>query len=255
MITAKSISEGRLGRFANTAFTLAGTIGIAVKNGQPYGFGRWRTVDNAMFGDPVDDIEDHLVNELPRVIDVPYIDIPYHWDYREYNIPTGNYNIQSHLQDPRYFAHCMPLIRETMRFKDEPPQSDHVAIHYRAGDYIDDPDAYHPRQPSEYYRQAMAHFPPGTHFSIFSDDIEEATQRIPHRADCNHSYFSGDNYIQDFIYMKRCKSFIIANSSFSLMAAILGEHPDKKIVAPKLWFGRLANGLQFVGYPEGAVII
>jgi len=37
--------------------------------------------------------------------------------------------------------------------------------------------------------------------------------------------------------MKRCKHFIIANSSFSAMAALLADHPDKKVVAPSKWFG------------------
>lgn len=254
MITAHSISRGGLGRFGNTMFTLAGTIGIATRNGQPYGFGRWQTVDNALFGDPVDDIEERLVNPLPRAVDVPYTDIPYHWDYREYNIPTGNWNIQSHLQDPRYFEHCMPLIRETLRFKGETEQNDYVAIHYRAGDYIDDPNAYHPRQSREYYEKAMAEFPEGTMFLVFSDDRLAAVERIPKRISCVYTFLTPVNYISAFKLMKRCRSFITANSSFSLMAAILGEHPDKKIVCPRRWFGPTA-GISFDGYPQGAVVI
>jgi len=43
--------------------------------------------------------------------------------------------------------------------------------------------------------------------------------------------------LEDFKLMKRCRNFIIANSSFSAMAAILGEHPEKKVVSPSRWFG------------------
>lgn len=255
MITAHSISRGGLGRFGNTMFTLAGTIGIATRNGQPYGFGRWRTVDNALFGEPVDDIEQHLVNELPRLPDgLLFTDAGYHWEFRNYNVPTGNWNIQAHLQDPLYFIHCMDLIRETLRFKDEPEQNDYVAIHYRAGDYIDDPNAYHPRQSSEYYRKAMDAFPAGTHFMVFSDSPHEAYDRIPMRTDCVYLFSQSSHYIEDFKEMKRCHSFITANSSFSLMAAILGEHPDKKIVCPRRWFGPNA-GLKFEGYSANAIIL
>lgn len=255
MLTAHSISHGGLGRFGNQCFTLAGTIGIATRNGQPYGFGPWRTVDNALFGDPVDDIEDYLVNPLPRVPEgLLFTDAGYHWEFRNYNVPTGNWNIQAHLQDPLYFIHCMDLIRETLRFKDEPEQNDYVAIHYRAGDYIDDPNAYHPRQSREYYEKAMALFPSKTKFILFSDNMDELIDRLPMRLDCQYIPAAHYHYLEDFKLMKRCHSFITSNSSFSLMAAILGEHPDKKMVCPRKWFGPTA-GLKFDGYPQGAVVI
>jgi hypothetical protein len=41
--------------------------------------------------------------------------------------------------------------------------------------------------------------------------------------------------------MKRCRHFIIGNSSYSAMAAILGEAEDKKVVAPRPWFGPASN--------------
>ena len=74
--------------------------------------------------------------------------------------------------------------------------------------------------------------PAHTQFIVFSDDLEFAKKRVGIEA----LYLSG-NYIDDFRLMKRCKHFIIANSSFSAMAAILADHPDKKVVAPCKWFG------------------
>jgi hypothetical protein len=58
--------------------------------------------------------------------------------------------------------------------------------------------------------------------------------------------------------MKRCKSFITANSSFSFMAALLGDHPDKKIIMPSRWFGPQMPAMGFTTddiYPEGAIVI
>ena len=46
-----------------------------------------------------------------------------------------------------------------------------------------------------------------------------------------------DGYIDEFKSMKACKHFIIGNSSYSAMAAILAEAPDKKVIAPAPWFG------------------
>lgn len=260
MVTALSIGRGGLGRFGNTAFTIAGAIGIAIKSGQPYAFPRWQTHDNAIFGDPVDDIESYLVNELPRIpTGLSFQEYGYFWGYRDIFLPTGNWSIDAHMQSYKFFSHCIGHIREVFRFKDEPEQNDYVAIHYRAGDYIDDPNAQHPRCSREYYAEAMKQFPEGAHFWIISDDNKEAVRIIspmlPPKSKMN--FGGGGGYINDFKLMKRCKSFICANSSFSFMAALLGEHPGKKIVMPSRWFGSQMPP-EFTThdiYPEGAVII
>lgn len=235
MITALSIGRGGLGRFGNQMFTIAGCIGIAIKSGQPYGFPRWQTHDNAIFGQPVDDIEEYLVNELPRIpTGLPLQEYGYFWGYKDINLSTGSWSIDAHMQSYKFFEHCMPTIRNTFRFKDEPPQNDYVAIHYRAGDYIDDPTAQHPRCSKEYYEKAMAVFPEGTRFILFSDNPTSWCEIM--QID-NMLYYDGNSYIEDFKIMKCCKHFIIANSSFSYMAALLSEHPDKKIIMPSRWFG------------------
>jgi predicted glycosyltransferase len=102
----------------------------------------------------------------------------------------------------------------------------------------------------EYYRQAIELFP-NERFLVFSDDLNKAKEMFGDRV----TYSVSTNYLTDFALMKKCKSFITANSSYSLMAAILGEHPEKKIVCPKKWFGDCA-GITFDGmYPENAIII
>jgi Glycosyl transferase family 11 len=267
MITAKSLATGGLGRMGNQMFAIAGCIGIAVKSGQPYAFPEWKTHDNAIFGNPVDNINDHLLNPLPNLyekinpfeVNNVFRDYGYFWGYRDVTLPTGNWSIDSHMQSEKFFKHCLPLIRKTFTFKDEPEQNEYVAIHYRAGDYIDDPNAQHPRCSKEYYEVAMSQFPMGTKAIVFTDDFNEVYKLFK---GTNFEFASkyGENnptYVQDFKLMKRCKSFITANSSFSLMAAILGEHPEKKIVMPSRWFGSQMPA-EFDTkdiYPEGAVII
>lgn len=260
MITSLSVNRGGLGRFGNQLFTIAGTIGIAVKNGQPFGFPEWINRDNALFGGKADVMSEYFIHKLPELIQgVQYNDIPYHWEYRDYYIPTGNWNICSHLQDERYFIHAIEQVRHYFTMKDEPPQNDYVAIHYRAGDYIDDPNAYHPRCSKEYYEQSIKQFPDNTKFIVFTDDNNEWMKiqnsfMFPAKS-CEINIFSSKRtYIESFRLMKRCKSFITANSSFSLMAAILGDQPDKKIICPKRWFGSQAS-IIFEGYPENAIVI
>ena len=252
MITSLSIGRGGLGRFGNQMFTMAGVIGIAIKSGQPFAFPRWKTYDNPAFGLPIDDIEEHLLNELPRIPDgLSFNDYGYFWGYRDINLPTGNWSIDAHMQSYKFFIHCIDKVREVFRFKDEPPQNEMVAIHYRAGDYTEGKDTYHPRQTKEYYDKAMAQFPDGK-FILFSDDTAGWCQMMGIDI---MEISSGKDYIEDFKMMKRCKSFIIANSSFSLMAALLGDHPEKKIVCPKLWFGSVAGINGDDCYPENAIVL
>jgi hypothetical protein len=150
------------------------------------------------------------------------------WGYHDV-VLTESTSLSGHMQSTRYFEHCLDEVRHYFKMKDEPPQNDYCAIHVRLGDYD---DHYHPRLGMDYYGPAMAQFP-GERFLVFSDDLGEARQMFGSRVE----YSEGRDYIRDFKLMKTCRSFIIGNSSYSAFAAVLGEHPEKKVVAPRPWFG------------------
>lgn len=242
MITSTAIGTGGLGRFGNQLFTIAGVIGIAEKSGQPFGFPKWYNRDNALFGGSVDDMSEFFENPLPDDRGLSFQEYGYFWGYRDLKFPEGNWSINAHLQSPKFFEDSINTVRHYFRMKDEPEQNDYVAIHYRAGDYIEDERAYHPRCSREYYKEAMKQFPDNAVYRVFSDDIK-AAEKMFYELGCPAMTVWGTNYLEDFRLMKKCKSFIIANSSFSAMAAHLGEHPDKKVIAPKRWFGTQANGM------------
>jgi hypothetical protein len=233
MVTALSIGNGGLGRFGNQLWTIAGVIGIAKANNVDFGFPKWINQDNALFGGFADTMDRFFVNKLPIIPDGRHWGTyGYFWGYRDISLQKGDWNIDAHLQSPKFFEHCIDEIRHYFTMINEPYQNEFCAIHVRAGDYIDDPNAYHPRCSKEYYQEAIKLMPKGTKYIVFSDDIEFAKERVGIDA----LYLSG-NYIDDFRLMKRCKHFIIANSSFSAMAAILADHPEKIVVAPERWFG------------------
>lgn len=248
MITCKSL--GRLGRFANQMFQVAGVIGIATKNGHPFSFPQWINYDHRDRFGSIEDVEVYkfFENQLPELVGLNYQYRWIDWGYHDIRISDGSYDLAGHFQSDKYFAHAIDTVRHYLKMKDEPLPNEYVAIHYRAGDYLDDPNAYHPRCSKEYYQRAMDLFP-GKEFLVFSDDLQEAKKLFG-----NVKYANGD-YIEDFKLMKSCHSFICANSSYSLMAAILSDQPDKKIVCPKRWFGEVA-GITFDGmYPENSIVI
>ena len=235
MITFKAL--GRYGRFANQLFQIAGVIGIAIRSGQQFAFPEWVNYDHLeRFGSTEDiDIQKYFLNPLPRVADEQFIERFVGWGYTDVYLPEGNWDLQGHFQSDKYFMHCIDTVRHYLKMKDEYPDSEYVAVHFRGGDYEENINAYHPRQTKDYYESAMANFP-GSEFIVFSDDHEAAKKIFG-----NSARYSDGNYIEDFKLMKSCKHFICANSSYSLMAAILASQEGKKVVCPKKWFGEIAG--------------
>lgn len=257
MITALSL--GRLGRMGNAMFTIAGCIGIARKSGQPFAFPKLILHDMVERFGSTEDIElyKYLVNPLPEIPEgLTFRDYGYFWEYRDVYLPSNNWSIDAHLQSVKWFEHCIGEIRHWFTFKDEWEQNNFVALHYRGGDYIHDPEAYHPRCSEEYYNKAISQFPERTEFLVFTDDWPGFMGLNLNSNNRKFHLLHGGGYINDFKKMKSCKSFITANSSFSHMASLLGTHPEKKIVMPKKWFGSQANGLSFdTLYPPNAIVI
>lgn len=258
MITFQHL--GRLGRFGNQLFQIAGTIGIARKHGYDVGFPRWMNYDHAeRFGSTEDcELGKYFVNPLPiwPGEPKPQFDIP--WGYHSPHIPD-NISLYGHLQSEKYFKHCIDEVRHYFTMKLMVPVGNFLAIHLRRGDYD---DQYHPRLNFNYYLHALAFIPEPDGICIFSDDPNEAdvlANLIRSKTKVDVTVFRKTTYMEDFAIMKNCSYFITANSTFSLMAAILSTAPNKKIVCPANWFGpawgseckEMAKDI----YPENAIVI
>jgi hypothetical protein len=236
-VTMRAI--GNYGRLANGMYQIAGILGIGRKNNLEPVFPPWINADHRdRFGSQEDvDLQKYFVHELPGIPEglqwQPERPIP--WGYSDVRLPPGNWNLSGHFQSWRYFDYVRDTVSHYFRMKDEPEQNDYIAVHFRGADYD---NAYHPRLDMSYYRRAMDLFPLGK-FLIFTDTPGEAREMFGSDVE----YSEGRDYIQDFKLMKRCKDFIIGNSSYSAMAATLGDHPEKRVVAPRPWFGKLYAGI------------
>lgn len=230
-------SIGSYGRFANMLWQACGVIGIARKNGLQPVFKPLVNLDHKeRFGSTEDiDLEKYFVNPLPKMPPgTTFKDCPVEWGYHDVRLGAGNWNISGHFQSFKYFAHCFDEVKYYMRMKDERPPSDWVALHCRRGDYD---NAYHPVLGMDYYAKAIEAFPKDAKFILFSDDVEGAMEMLDKHKDRIVLTDYGMDYIESFKLMKSCRHFIIGNSSYSAMAAILGEAKDKKVIAPAPWFG------------------
>lgn len=258
MITFQQL--GRLGRFGNQCFQIASTIGIARKHGYDFSFPEWRNYDHVeRFGSTEDcELQKYFVNALPQSPPIEFTNLEIPWGYSNTYVPD-NVSLHGHMQSDKYFKHCIDEVRHYFRMKNEPLQANFCSIHLRRGDYDDN---YHPRINFDYYLKAIEYVPAGMGFLLFSDDIEEATKLqdlIYAKTKAIVGVSTDLNYLDDFSEMKTCSHFICANSTFSLMAAILSEAPGKKIICPSNWFGP-AWGPYYKEmskdiYPENSIII
>jgi hypothetical protein len=85
-------------------------------------------------------------------------------------------------------------------------------------------------------------------FFVFSDDIEWAKEHIK----IPSVYFISAT-LEDFeslFLMSKCKSNIIANSTFSFWGAWLNQNPTKIVIAPKVWNTTFLNDFAELCPPE-----
>ena len=117
-----------------------------------------------------------------------------------------------------------------------------VAVHVRRGDYASNPvtTAYHGLYPMDWYIKAAQELEKtlsDIHYFVFSDDYEWVKDNLKLAGSCTFIKPSPDGKeAQDLYLMSCCKHNITANSSFSWWAAWLNANPNKKVIAPAVWF-------------------
>lgn len=252
---------GRFGRFANGCYQIAATIGYARRNGFDFALPYWRNYDGHNFEPDLDiDCQKEFVNPLPLYDgpSLPEWGVPFGWYPDRFRL-SHSVDLFGHFQASKYFEHVIDECRWYMTMKGEPPLNDYVGLHLRYGDYGEQPSSqhpdgnpFHPRMNMTYYGPAMALFA-GRRFLVFSDDIPGAKLLFGDSVD----YSEGKTYFDDFRALKRCHSFIVSNSSFSMFAALMANQDGKEIVAPSPWFGGAYKGQlpEHDIYPSGCRVI
>ena len=122
---------------------------------------------------------------------------------------------------------------------DELGRSDAVAMHIRRGDYVGNSETYGLLS-KDYYLEAlklMKEMKPSAPVWVFSDDHEEAVKISREIPGIEFRFLTIDeleNPIEALILMSKAKGHVIANSTFSQWAAILGNSPI--VICPKDYF-------------------
>ncbi len=188
----------------------------------------------------------------------------FHYNNDLFSTCPDNTSLYGFFQSWRYFANFEDEIRKDFTFHDDilnpckemvESVEEPIMLHVRRGDpNLTDPRGFkwsytqcssqHPPQPIEYYEKALAEFPEDQPVIVFSDSIDWVKEQ---------EFFSGDRFLHsepddkyadgsftpytDLCLMSLCSHAIIANSSMSWWGAWLQTNPNKKVIAPKMWFG------------------
>jgi hypothetical protein len=163
-------------------------------------------------------------------------------------IPIPNFMLPTYLhgyfQSEKYFKHnrekileffiCNEVIDNLSKKYKNNLNKNTCSIHVRRGDYLNFSD-HHPTQNMEYYKSAISVVGSDKTFFIFSDDISWCKENFNFLD--NVIYCEDNEDYEDLYLMSLCNDNIIANSSFSWWGAWLNNNKNKKVVAPKKWFG------------------
>lgn len=190
----------------------------------------------------------------------------FHFDRELFDKCPDNVSLHGFFQSEKYFKHISDEIRKDYIFLDEHLEpceefisqfdgQEPIMLHVRRGDpNLVDPRGFkwayvncsdqHPVQSLEYYENALKHFDGDQPVIVFSDSAEWVKEQ---------EFFSNDRFFisepqekyadgsflpyADLCLMSLCSHAIIANSLMSWWGAWLQSNPNKKVIAPKMWFG------------------
>jgi FkbM family methyltransferase len=238
-----------LGRLGNQMFQIATAYSFAIDNKCDIKISEANGVYTSLLGE--NGSPTLYKNNIYSKID--FIDNPSNFDvWKEQSFSykpisykfDKNLYIEGHFQSEKYFAHNKKKIIDLFSPNEEVVdyinkkyghvlQNNPTSIHIRRGDYMVSQD-HHPICNIDYYKEAISHFPESETFLVFGDDKDFIRNNF---TDKKYNIIDGENDYIDLYIMSMCKHNIIANSSFSWWGAWLNTNENKKVIAPKKWFG------------------
>lgn len=247
-ISAQLYVEGELmGQLGNQMFIIAAAESLAKEKGAKAVFPslrnehRWNVQENyqKIFFRVNSDAPDVSIKTVYREPFFHYKEIPLSESTRIFGYFQSEKYFSKHKEYiKRLFAPSNEIKRIlTAKYASIISHPNTVSIHFR--DYLkDDPEQkFHPNVTKKYLKDAIELFPENSLFVVFSNNMK-LCKRMLRKIERNIIYIEGEHFHHDFFLMSMCKDNIISNSSFSWWAAYLNKNVNKKVVAPKRWFGQ-----------------
>lgn len=235
----------RHGQLGNQMFQYALLLGVKYKTGAKIIFSQEVKERSYLFN--FFDLKEYSIDET--IVDNLQQEKHFHFDSSVFDI-NQNTNFRGYFQSEKYFEHCKDVVKKEFTFNNSIEvrvdsfletykDKKLVSLHIRRGDYLINPD-FHPLPPNEYYYNAMDMLDDGnTIFVCVSNDRPWCEENLKRE----NLVYQFNDLAFDMCLISKCHDHIIANSSFSWWGSWLSTTLNKKIIAPKIWFGPAANGL------------
>jgi FkbM family methyltransferase len=245
----KYISPRMLGRLGNQMFQIAAAYSFSIDNNCSMKVSTKNGVFESLIGEVSNPhiYKDSVFSKIEFIQEASNYDI---WKEPSFKYTPISYKfennlyLEGHFQSEKYFAHnkekILDLFEPTQDIKDyifskygELLNKNTVSLHIRRGDYLVSQD-HHPICPLNYYQDCLNKLSDIDIILVFSDDKEYAKKTFTQK---NVIIIQDEKDYIDLYLMSMSKHNIIANSSFSWWGAWLNKNKDKKVFAPKNWFG------------------
>lgn len=142
-----------------------------------------------------------------------------------------NLILEGYFQSEKYFKHNENYIREVINFPKCETKPNFVSLHLRQGDYANNLK-FHYIQKLDYYNQSVSLIKNYDKILAFSDS------KFPDEFNFDRlELVTRSNDLDEFSIMSSCQTNIISNSTFSWWAAWANENKNKRVLAPRTWFG------------------
>ena len=168
----------------------------------------------------------------------------YHYDIK---LTRKNYKISGYYQSYKYSHKYIQEIKNELfyniastyflmekKYYEIKNDKSTCLIHVRRGDYLMYSNV-HPTCSDSYYIEAIKLIP-DCKYLIFSDDMNYVKNWSVLK-NVDHEIIDLNDPEELLVMMSFCDNFIIANSTLSLVAYLLRNNKNAKIVGPRNWFG------------------
>lgn len=229
---------GRFGRWGNMLFQFAATMAHSKRMDESAGFPLDAAQDWAIYFEKPLPTTHYFSSDRFFAEDAAYRSFHYQ------PLPErSNLDLLGYFQSSKYFKGCEEAVREALipnkrvcGYLGDNADFIHdktVAVHVRRGDYVRK-QHHHALLSEDYYKEAMSHFD-DCKYLVFGEDSEWIEEKFRNMPNC--SYVEPVDPIIDMLMMSMCTHNIIANSSLSWWAAWINNNANKRVIAPKQWFG------------------
>jgi len=246
------ITTNHMGGIGNVMFKIAASISLSIDNKVDYIFSNEfiRTLDMEVVTNGFPDYRvyyDNILRNINFIDKLPDKYLTYSepvFSYLPISYISGtNLLLEGYFQSEKYFLNNKEKIIELYQPNESiinkiinkiPEIQNCVSIHVRRGDYVFKTD-YHNLLNIDYYKNAYEILGSEKTYLIFSDGLDEIKNMFDFIKNKKFLTF-GQNFL-DLYAMSLCEQNIIANSTFSWWSAYLNKNINKKVIAPKQWFG------------------